>query len=697
MSKPKPKDKQEDHKPKKNYTKFLVCAAILLATYITFLPALDAEFTNWDDPKYILDNHIIKDLSWERTKAIFLDEERKSGLYAPLTYLSWAWEFDKVRLEPRQYHFDNVLLHLMNTALVFWLIFLIAGKRIEVAAITAALFGLHPMHVESVAWITERKDVLFTVFFLASMISYMYYCLKEKGKTKFFILSIILFLLSLLSKPAAVTLPIALLLVDYFSGRLIKPIEPGEERLSLIKRLFADKAVLLEKIPFFAISLLWGYITINTTKSIAAEESFSLLERTLFAFYGLTNYSYKLLVPLELSNFYPYPRLVGDRLPMIYYISPFIVMALTYLVYRSAAYTRTLVFGALFFFFSIALVLQFFPVGPNIVTDRYTYVPYIGLFFIIGQGYAYLQDQKTGKLAALKMPVLLLLVAFIGYCSYLSTERCKVWKNSETLWTDVIAKFPNTSEGYLNRGQYYTDTDQFDKALADYEVTLRLNPKSTLAYINRGNVFGRQGVFDLALENYSQAIKLTPTASKIYLNRGNVYGMQGLIDSSIADYTKAISLERNYLDAYINRAISYSKKRDFNNAFADFDMALRINPNSLKTYNMRAYAHLDFGNYDKSIADYNILIGANPKDANSYFYRALAYQRKEGFQSAINDYGMTINLNPGNASAFLNRSLCYESVKNFKAALQDALTAKKAGQAVGDDYIERLRNLAEGK
>jgi tetratricopeptide (TPR) repeat protein len=381
----------------------------------------------------------------------------------------------------------------------------------------------------------------------------------------------------------------------------------------------------------------------------------------------------------------------GDHLPLIYFIAPGVSAFVFSLVLGSIQRTTLVLFGMLFFLFTIGLTLQFFPVGPNIVTDRYTYVPYIGLFFIIAQGYVWLIDKKEKKFALYKSGATLVLAGFSGWCMFLSYERCDVWTNSETLWTDVIEKFPNTSEGYLNRGQYYTDNDIFDKAMVDYESTLRLNPKSTLAYINRGNVYGRNGVYDKALENYSKAIELTPGASKIYLNRGNVYGLQGDIPASIVDFTKAIQLERNYLDAYINRGISYSKLGDFNSALVDFNMALQINPSSFKTLSMRAYALLDMGNLDAAINDYNRLIQVNPNDGNSYFYRGLAKYRKSNYIEAIKDYSLALQINSANGEAYLNRALAYEAIQDYAKALQDGLAAQQAGQNIAPDFIRRLQ------
>ena len=670
------------------YRHILICIVLLVATYVSFSPVLENGFTNWDDPKYILENHIIKDLSWERTKAIFLDEERKSGLYAPLTYLSWAVEHHNVRLEPYLYHLDNLLLHLLNSVLVYVFVFMLIG-RLDVSLIASGLFALHPMHVESVAWITERKDVLYTFFMLLSLVCYSIYVKRKRKVYGYIIVAFLFFFLSLISKPAAVTLPVLMVLLDYYFGDIFSK----EQKMSAG---FNNK-IIIEKLPFFALSIAWGIITLNTTRSIADGETFSLVERALFAFYGIVTYLYKVIIPTELSCFYPYPRLDNDgMLPAIYYIAPLIVMVLIYVIYKSIKHTKIIVFGFLFFFFTIALVLQFFPVGPNIVTDRYTYMPYIGVFFVLGYGYSVLADKFQKKKPGMGGLLPFLAAGLLVFLGSMSHERCKVWKNSETLWTDVIKKYPQTSEGYLNRGQYYTDTDQLDKALPDYNATLLLNPRSALAHINRGNVYGRKGNYPQALTDYTSAIKIDPRASKIYLNRGNVYGLQGMIDSSIIDFTRAIKLERNYLDAYINRAISYSKLRDYKNAFLDFNKALSIDPSSLKTYNMRAYAYLDFGEYDKSIADYSLLIKYKPKDATNYFYRALAKQKKSDFKESIKDYTQTIRLQPRNSSAYLNRALCKEALGNYKSALEDVGVAQQLGQNIQPGYFQRLESKIKG-
>ncbi|MFH1321668.1 MAG: hypothetical protein ABII90_13580, partial [Bacteroidota bacterium] len=426
-------------KGRSTFNNSIILLVILFVTYLSFSPSLDNDFTNWDDPKYLTENIQIKHLSLTNLRNIFSGKDLKGKSYVPLSQLSFALEYHFFRLDPKIYHFNNLLLHLLNTAMVFWLILLLCQK-LEVSIITALLFGIHPLHVESVAWLTERKDVLFSFFYMASLISYVLYFTKDKYKPLFYFLTLLLFILSCLAKSSAVILPVILLVIDFF-----------------LNRKFNFKSI-IDKVPLFVFSFIWGIITtIKNKESIGSFETFTFLERMLFAFYGIVNYLYKLIVPVNLSCFYPYPNLIDGRLPIIFYVAPFIVLFLAFLVYKSVKHTKTVMFGALFFLFNVALVLQLLPVGPAVVADRYTYIPYIGLFFIIGQGYSYLQNQKAKKFLILKQVSLIVLIGYIGTLSYLCHDRCKVWKNSHTLWTDMIKKYPDNHKGYLNRGEYYTD------------------------------------------------------------------------------------------------------------------------------------------------------------------------------------------------------------------------------------------------
>ena len=339
----------------------LLLLGILLLTFIVFWPSLQNGFTNWDDTYYVTQNTLIKSLSFEHLKDIFTTSER--SLYHPFTMLSFALNYQIAELNPFTYHFTNLLFHLINTFLVFYFIYLISEKQIGTALITAVLFGIHPMHVESVAWVSERKDVLFTCFFLAAASTYWHYI--SSGKSKTYVFALLLFLASLLSKATAVTLPLVLLLLDYYKGRKL------------------NMQLIIEKIPFFILSIIFGLLTIKyqSQGAIGDLDDFSALERIMFASYGFVMYALKFLLPFNLSAFYPYPA--TENMPILFKIAPLLAVIMLALAAFSLKKTKVIAFGLTFYAFTVFLTLQFISVGGAVMADRYTYVPYIGLSFII--------------------------------------------------------------------------------------------------------------------------------------------------------------------------------------------------------------------------------------------------------------------------------------------------------------------------
>jgi len=630
---------------KKSGIKIILLLFVIGAvTFISFSPSLNNEFTNWDDPVYVIENPLLTNLASANIKKIFTTPV--SSNYHPFTILSLAIEYHYVQLEPKLYHTTNVIIHLLNALLVFWFIYRLCGNY-QVAVFVSLLFGVHPMHVESVSWISERKDVLYTFFFMAGAIAYLKYLEEKKGRGKYYILMFVLFVCSLLSKSAAVVFPVVLWLLDFIK-----------------KRPFSKKVV-LEKVPLLLLSLLFGLIAVYTQreKAIAGYETFALHHRALFASYGIIVYLWKLIAPLNLSCFYPYPFLIGDRLPYIFYFAPAIVGGMFALIWWTKKYTRDVIFGFLFFLVTIVFVLQFMSVGRAVMADRYTYVPYIGIFFIIGKGYHYVITRKEKKYLLLKVLLFLLLAGYAGTMAYLTYERTQVWKNSGTLWTDVIKNHPKELMAYSNRGNYYSKKGMYDKALIDYNALLGAKPKDFKSYVHRANVYGIQKKYELA----------------------------------IVDYTKALSINANYADAYVNRGITYSIMKQYKKAFEDYSRAIALQPGKTSIYVNRAYAYLENGNYEQAINDYDFLTRKEPYENNHYFYRGLAYHRSGNYEAAMKDYTHTLQLNAENGGAYLNRSLCYNAKNDYLNALNDAVKAKQLGQKVDDSYIDKLRGLTGAK
>src|ERR1035438_4818952 len=402
------------------YRNAWITALILIITFVAFTPSLRNDLLKtWDDQAYVTNNVLVKSLSIENIGRIFKEENGLYANYHPLTILSLALNYHFSGTDSLGYHLTNLILHLVNTLLVFILIFNLTGKRLEIAVFVSILFGLDPVHMESVGWISERKDVLYTVFFLSSLIAYQFFI--KKNNLVFYFISLLLFVLSMLSKAMAVSLPLVLVLLDHHA-----------------KRKWNFRSV-LEKIPFFLIALILGIVAMRVQAQSGAisHVTFPVVNRILHVFYGFVMYIVKILIPTGLSAFYPYPyplvdsTWVLDKIPagliITFFIALVIIAYTLFRVSRPGKNTGLLVTGILFYSVTIAAVLQFIPVGRAIMADRYTYIPSIGIFLAVGWLLFQLYRNPTYK------PVVI--ISFAIYCClffYLNFERSKVWKNDET-------------------------------------------------------------------------------------------------------------------------------------------------------------------------------------------------------------------------------------------------------------------------
>ncbi len=645
------KDKKEKHKhvpnpPKKteqkSNTPLIIAAVVALIivaiTYIAFSPSLRCEFTNWDDPRYVLENPLLKSTKSENIKEIFKTKEVSLN-YHPLTIISLAMDYSKAKLDkPEIYHRTNLILHLCNTLLVFVLIYLFSNGRIEVAGFTALFFGIHPMHVESVTWIAERKDVLYTFFFLASLIAYLKF--SDTKKWWFYLIALLAFALSLLSKAMAVTLPVIMILMDYFKGRKLVPIAIG------IK-------VWLEKIPFFILSLGFGIfaLQVQSQGAIAKFETFTLFQRVMFASYGAIMYLVKLFVPFKLSAFYPYPNLdANGNIPTEFYLAPVIFLTITALVIWSLKKTKLIFFAFAFYIVSVAMVLQFISVGSAIMADRYTYIAFIGPFFAIAVAVFNLPPKIRFVFS------FLLVSAAISFAK-ITYERTPVWKNSETLWTDVISKYPNVEVAYKNRGNYYGQNGKHELALKDYEVFLKMNKKDPNIYVNFGNVMNLKGQNDKALDAYNKALSLEPNNFQALMNRGNIHGTLLQYDKAIADYNRVEQLDPNFTQLYFNRGLTW----------------------------------LNSGKAEKAIEDFTIVLNREPENISAWLNRGVAFFQLEKFQAAQDDFMQAIKRNPTNGEAWYKASVTALKMNTMKDAETFALKAKSFGYKVEDSYLQSLR------
>lgn len=639
-------------------SKWIWIFIILILTFITFSPSLNYSFTSWDDPLYVTENELIKSLSIENIKNIFSIKNNVALNYHPVTIVSLAIDYHFSKLKPYHYHFTNLIIHLLNTLLVFIFIYRLTKGKLITALFVSLFFGIHPMHVESVAWISERKDVLYTFFFLSALITYLKYL--ETKKLNYIIFTIFLFILSLLSKAMAVVLPVVLILIDYYNGRK-----------------FSWK-IIIEKIPFLILSLLIGILAMNiqAEKAIASYETFTLFQRISFGFYGFFNYIFKLFLPLNLSSFYPYP-LAGTQVlfPASFYlpaIAGIVLFILTIILYfRKKENMKSIVFGMGFYFITIVFVLQFISVGQVIMADRYSYLSYLGLLFPIGVFLnKYAEKNNTFK-KRIVLSILSLSILFI----FISRERIKVWENTETLWTDVIEKYPfppwTIEIAFVGRGKYYAvEKINIDKALADFNTLIEMKTKNPIVFNNLGNIYGSKG----------QQAEMA--GDKI---RANEY-----YSKSIKYYEESLMLDSDNSLTYVNRATAFIYMKNYSLAAIDFNKAFQMNPQNLELLEKRAYSYYMSENWIKAIQDYDKLISIMPDKTYLYQYRGASKLKNKLYQEAIPDLNKTIQLEPKNATAYYYLSICHHHLKNHNVAADNLQKAIQNGYKADPAYKKLL-------
>lgn len=642
---------------------YIIMAVIALVVFLFYKNGLDNLLTNWDDPGYVKDNALIKNLSADGLKNIF--STAIMGNYHPLTILSYAIEYSYVRLDPWLYHFDSVLLHAIVTLLTYVFVQKLTGRTVA-AAVAAILFGLHPMHVESVAWISGRKDVMYGTFYMAACIVWLYYIRGHK-KWLWYGGTVVLFLCSLLSKPVAVTLPIALLAIDYFK----------ERKWSM--------GLLLEKLPLLAISVAFGIKSMVDQKAFGSLDTqnveYNFIERLALGGYAFITYLWKAVLPVQLSCFYPYPPKVNGVIPAQYYI--FIALAAAVLAgLWFVRRNRVVMFGALFFLINIALLLQFIPVGGAILADRYSYIPYLGLFFIAGWYVSVLFEgnKQKGKMLLGGVGVYAL---FLGV---LTADRCKAWYDTASLWRDTIEKQPLAPNAWNNLGFHYfnkfnesvNDNERrlcYDSAYYLLNQAIALDPKFSNAVVSLGELQRGAAKYPEAKTYYYRALTLNNAegSANAYLGLAITYAITGNLDSSGICFRNAVSYKPYFPEAHSNYGNYFDMMRERYANLKNMEQSQRMG--------------------DSALAHYGLAIAQNPDMYAPYLNRGRMYQRLNRCNEGMKDFEAALTINPDMGEIYYSRSYCHTQTGNKAAALQDVEKALQLGfRQIDPAYYQMLKS-----
>ncbi len=558
--------------------------AILVITAVAFSNSVNSEFINLDDPQYVAQNEQVKELSFDNIREIFTSYTH--GHYQPLSVLTYAVDHALYGMSATGFRLTNILLHLVSVLLVFYFLKRITGKH-WIAAIITLLFAVHPMRVESVVWISERKDVLYAIFYLAALLFYLNY-LDGKNPKRNYLLTLFFFILSLFAKSMAVTLPLVLLLLDWHRQRTW--------RIGWIT----------EKLPFLALSVVFGLIVIQSQAASGLIEesaaSYTFFDKIILSLNAAVIYIYKTLIPSGTLFMTDYPDKVNGHLPYLYYLSPLVLAAIVLLIVQFKKFQKELLFGLLFYFLTISVVLQVIPVS-GYLWDHYTYIPSIGILFIIGQFFRYLDENRFSFSKRLRLPFLGL-IGLLAIVSIVTTwNRNQVWQNSGKLFSEVIRLQPENESAYYNRGLFYLEKDNYSKAQDDFSKAVSLRPEQPDYYLRRGIARRSLGQRRAALEDFSRSIEINPSV-KAYIERGTLKANAGYHQRAIKDFREAIDLNPASDKAWNNLGLSYGKSGQYQKALEALNKAIDLNPQNASAWGNRGTVFFKTGQQNKACRDW---------------------------------------------------------------------------------------------
>ncbi len=657
--------------------KFHLLAGFLLfvSIMLSYGHTLNYAF-HFDDLETFIENPIlhVRNLSWDTLLPIF-------HLNRPLANLTYALNFYFDRLEPRGYHFLNILVHFANALLIYFIfletlslsgignIFSTEGghgkERVLIALSGALLWAVHPIQTQAVTYVVQRMASLAAFFYLFSVLAYIQGRLSRgKGSLTWFVLSAVSALFAFGTKENTLTLPLIILLYDLFLINRFKVHFSRDQTLMILALLgilsvgFAWILHLYEGPSGLAglLSAQYGKEEMDSSLRMMTEWRVMILYMTL------------LLLPLparmNLDYDFPFSKSLFD--PFTTFLSLLAILSLLVFSILKAKKYPLISFSILWFFINLAIESTF--IKLDLVFEHRLYLSSVMFFLLFVNGVYLLgarfqarrMESFIGRMALLTIVLVIL-----------THERNKVWATEISLWTDVASKSPNKFRVANNLSKAYMETEQWDKAKEKTAEAIRLNPKSPGAYHNRGAIKDHGEDYDGAIADYSQAIVLDPKNVVSYYNRGLAKYHKADYDGAIADYSQAIALGPKNLGVYNNLGLAKYHKADYDGAIAEYNQAVAVDPDYALSYYNRGLAKEHKGDHDRAIADYSQAIALDPKNVLSYYNRGLAREHKVDDTGAIADYTQAIALDPKNPIAYNNRGLTKGRKGDYEGAIAD--------------------------
>jgi tetratricopeptide (TPR) repeat protein len=679
---------------------WLLAALLALVTLTAYWRAMQCDFVNFDDPDYVTSNvHVQNGLTLEGINWAF--SHIVSANWHPLTMMSHMLDCQIYALKPWGHHLTSVLLHTLNTVLVFVLFRSLTGAAWR-SFWVAALFALHPLHVESVAWISERKDVLSAFFGLLSLIFYARYARPGRGqwsegsgqRAVSYGLALVFLALGLMSKAMLVTWPFVMLLLDYWPLNRVRNSEFGVQNFPQ-----SLKTLVVEKIPFFALAVLSSVATLIVQAqhgAVQTIENLSVGARGENALISYGRYLGKLFWPAKLSVYYIY----RGSWPLAVVLAVVVLLAgMTLLVWWQRKRYPFLLTGWLWYCGTLVPVIGLVQVGAQAMADRYTYLPSLGVLIIVVWGAYELARDRQALVVALSTAGALVIVACLG----VTRQQLSYWRTSETLFGHALAVTDSNYMTHNGLGHAYSMQGRIDDAIAEYQEAIRLKfdfagahdnlgaayvikgrldeaigefrkaihfrPDYALYHFNLGVALVQKGQTNEAMGQFQEAIRLKPDEAAYHLNLGTAFNLKGSVDEAIALYQQSVHLSPDDPSTHYGLGLAFDFKGQVDDAIRQYQEAVRLKPDMAESHHFLGVDLGKKGNLDEALRQLQEAVSLKPDDAEVYNDLGNVLDGNGQTDEAIKQYLESIRLSPKGADAHGNLGAAYGKKGNLEGAI----------------------------
>jgi len=621
---------------------FWVCVLLAVSTGAVYWQVVNFDFVGFDDHKYVTENSMVQQgLTGESIRWAFTSKHASN--WFPLTWLSLMLDWQLFGLNAGAFHRTNLLLHIANALLLF-IILARCTKALWPSMMVALAFALHPVHVESVAWVTERKDVLSTLFWMLAVLAYINYC--RRTKIVWYALALSAVGLGLMAKPMLVTLPCVLLLLDYWPlKRMNFSLSAGSENMEGYASLEGSgtrplTCLVFEKIPFFVISAASSVVTlIVQAKTRAPIMLLSPKARIANALVSYASYIEKMLWPRNLAAFYPHP---GDTLPVWQVIIALVVFfCISVLVIRCGRRAPYIIVGWLWYLGTLLPVIGLVQVGAQAMADRYTYIPLVGLFIIIAWSIydVVVRRKRCGIILA---GITLMLCVTLMICTF---RQVGYWRNSTSLFERALKVTSKNYVAHTGLGVAFAQAGDIEKAVHHFNATLQIKPDHIDAHFNLGKALAQQGKVSEAVEHYTKVLSLNPERANACNELALLLAQQGKLDQAVALYRRGLESNPEDVPLHSNLGVALIQQGKFDEAVREFQLVLQLRPDS-GTHKNLAVALVYKDDFDEAIKHYTESVRLEPENAHTHYLLGNALLAKGKPSEAIAEYRTALKLDP---------------------------------------------------